>query len=134
MNRAIYLRAILVFTMLSTGVHFTHNFVKVEDYPESPITNGVIRVAIVLSWPFFLWVTIRGYRLYTERGIEPARPWLLALGAWALAALGHFTAGNPDVPPVWYATIWTDVLAGLLVIGFVVWSERSAGSSAPAAG
>ncbi|HEX8083940.1 MAG TPA: hypothetical protein VF529_06580 [Solirubrobacteraceae bacterium] len=134
MNRAIYLRAILGFTMLSTAIHFTHNFVRIEDYPESPIPDAVVRVAIVLSWPFFLWVAIRGYRAYAERGIEAARPWLIALGAWALVALGHFTSGNPDIPPVWYATIWTDALAGVLVLGFVAWSGRSAGRSAPAAG
>ena len=127
------LRAILAFTMLSTGIHFTHNFVKIEDYPESPIPDGVVRAAIVLSWPFFLFVAVRAYRLFTERGIEPARPWLIALGAWALVALGHFTSGNPDIPPVWYATIWTDVLAGLLVLGFVAWSARSSGHGAPVA-
>ena len=118
------LKAILTFTMLTTGIHFTHNFVEIEAYPESPIPDAAVRVAIVLSWPLFLFVAVRAYRLHRERGIEPARPWLLALGAWALVSLGHFTSGNPDIPPVWYATIWTDVLAGLLVIGFVVWSRR----------
>ncbi len=118
------LKAILVFTMVSTGIHFTHNFVKIEDYPDSPIPDSVVRTAIVISWPLFLFVAVRGYRLYAERGLGAARPWLIALGAWALVALGHFTGGNPDIPPVWYATIWTDVLAGLLVLGFVVWAAR----------
>ena len=118
------LKWILGFGMLTTAIHFTHNFVKIEDYPESPIPDGVVRAAIVLSWPLFLFVAVRGYRLYTERGIGAARPWLIGLGAWAMVALGHFTEGNPDIPPLWYATIWTDVLAGLLVIGFVVWAAR----------
>ena len=126
------LRAILTFTMLSTGIHFTHNFVKLEEYPESVIPDAVVRVAIALSWPFFLFVAVRAYRLYEQRGIGPARPWLIALGAWALVALGHFTEGNPDIPPVWYATIWTDVLAAVLVIGFVVWAGRAAGRGAAA--
>ena len=134
MSRAIYLQAILIFTMLSTGIHFTHNFVKIEDYPESPIPDGVVRAAIVISWPLFLAVAIHAYRLYARGDERAARPWLLGLGAWALVALGHFTEGNPDIPPVWYATIWTDALAGLLVVGFVVWSARSPGRGAPAAG
>ena len=127
------LRAILTFAMLSTGVHFTHNFVKIEEYPKSPIPDGVVRAAIVITWPIALAIAIHAYRLYTAGDGRAARPWLVGFGAWALAALGHFTSGNPDIPPVWYATIWTDALAGFLVLGFVAWSARSAGRSAPAA-
>lgn len=125
------LRWILTFGVVSTGIHFTHNFVRIEEYPESVIPDWVVRTAIVLSWPLFVWVAVRGYRLFQERGIEAARPWLLGFGAWALVALGHFTEGNPDVPPVWYATIWTDVLAGLLVIGFVVRASSRASRARP---
>ncbi|HEX2085193.1 MAG TPA: hypothetical protein VHF89_05885 [Solirubrobacteraceae bacterium] len=128
------LRWILGFGVLTTAVHFTHNFVKIEDYPESAIPNWVVQTAIVVSWPLFTWVAIRAYRLFAERGIGAARPWLLAWAAWSLFSLGHFTEGNPDIPPVWYATIFTDVLAGILVVGFVVWSGRSTGRSAPVAG
>ena len=132
--RAGALKAILTFGVVSTGIHFTHNFVKIEDYPESPIPDGVVRVAIVLSWPFFRWVALHAYRLWRDGEAGAARPWLMAWAAWALVALGHFTTGNPDIPPVWYATIWTDVLAGLFVLGFVAWSGRSSGRGAPAAG
>jgi hypothetical protein len=36
----------------------------------------------------------------------------------------HFVQGNPDIPLFFYATIFTDGLAGLAVVGFVVWSVR----------
>ena len=134
MNRAIYLKAILAFGIVSTGVHFVHNFVKIEDYPESPIPDWVVQTAIVVSWPIFTWLAIEGYRRYVRGDVRGARPRLLAYAAWTLFSLGHFTEGNPDIPPVFYATIFTDVLAGLLVLGFVLWSGRSAGRSAPAAG
>jgi hypothetical protein len=128
------LRAILVFGMVTTGIHFTHNFVKIEDYPDSAIPNWVAQVAIVVSWPIFTWIALRALRLYTERGIAAAQPWLLWYAGWTLFALGHFADGNPDIPPVFYATIFTDVLAGLLVLGFVVWARQGAqrtGSTAP---
>jgi hypothetical protein len=131
---SVALRAILTFTMVSTAIHFTHNFVRIEEYPESPIPDWVVRAGIVLSWPVFLFVAVRAYRMYVAGSTREAKPWLIALAAWALVALGHFTSGNPDIPPVWYATIWTDALAGLLVLGFVAWSGRSAGRSAPAVG
>ena len=135
MNRAIYLKAILAFGIVSTGVHFTHNFVAIEDYPQSDlIPNWVVQTAIVVSWPIFTWLAIEGYRRYVSGDVRGARPRLLAYAGWTLFSLGHFTEGNPDIPPVFYATIFTDVLAGLLVLGFVLWSGRSSGRSAPAAG
>ena len=32
---------------------------------------------------------------------------------------GH---GSPDVPPIWYATIFTDGLTGIAVLAFTIWS------------
>jgi multisubunit Na+/H+ antiporter MnhC subunit len=124
MNRAIYLKAILAFGIVSTGVHFVHNFVKIEDYPESPVPDWVVQTAIVVSWPIFTWLAIEGYRRYVRGDEKGARPRLLWYAAWTLFALGHFTEGNPDIPPVFYATIFTDVLAGVLVLAFVVAASR----------
>ena len=119
------LRAILAFGIVSTGIHFTHNFVRIEDYPQSDlIPNWVVQAAIVVSWPVFTWLAIQGYRRYVRGDSRGARTLLLAYAAWTLFALGHFTEGNPDIPPVFYATIWTDVLAGLLVVAFVVAGAR----------
>ena len=118
------LKAILTFGVVSTGIHFTHNFVKLEDYPESPIPDWVVQAAIVITWPLFTWIAVRGYRLYREGDARGARPWLVGFGAWAMVSLGHFTEGNPDIPPAWYATIWTDALAGALVLAFVVVDAR----------
>ncbi|HEX8208241.1 MAG TPA: hypothetical protein VF587_19415 [Solirubrobacteraceae bacterium] len=134
MNRAIYLRAILIFGVVSTGVHFIHNFVKVEDYPGSAIPDWFVQVAIVVSWPLFTWIAIRAYQRYRDGDHAGARTGLIAYGLWAMVSLGHFTSGNPDIPPVFYATIFTDALAGALVLGFALWSARSTGRSAPAAG
>jgi hypothetical protein len=131
MNRAIYLVWILGFGIVSTAIHFTHNFVAIEDYPQSDlIPNWVVQVAIVVSWPIFTAIAVRGYRLYAGGDARGARPWLLWYAAWTLFSLGHFTEGNPDIPPVFYATIFTDVLAGLLVLGFVLWSAQ-AGTTSP---
>jgi hypothetical protein len=135
MNRAIYLKAILAFGIVTTAVHFTHNFLAIEDYPQSDlIPNWVVQTAIVVSWPIFTWLAVDAYRRYVRGDWKGARPRLLWYAAWSLFSLGHFTEGNPDIPPVFYATIFTDVLAGVLVLGFVLWSERSTGRSAPAAG
>ncbi len=120
------LKAILAFGIVSTGLHFTHNFVAIEDYPQSEvISNGAVQAAILISWPLFTAVAIQGYRLYARGEHRTARGWLLAYALFTLVSLGHFTEGNPDIPPFWYATIFTDVLAGLLLVAFVVWSARA---------
>ncbi len=119
------LKAILAFGIASTAIHFTHNFVEIEDYPASAIPDWAVQAAIVVSWPLFTWIAIRGYRAYAGRGIAAARPLLVAYGLFALVALGHFTSGSPDIPAVWYATIFTDALAGVLVLGFVAWASRA---------
>ncbi len=126
------LKWILGFGVLTTAVHFTHNFVKIEDYPESAIPDWVVQTAIVVSWPLFTWVAVHAYRLWSRGEERAARPWLLAWAAWSLFSLGHFTEGNPDIPAVWYATIWTDVLAGVLVAAFVLWTSRAGERRVPA--
>jgi len=30
--------------------------------------------------------------------------------------------GSPDIPAFWYATIFTDFIAGASIVAFVVWS------------
>ena len=123
MNPTRVLKAILVFGVVTTGLHFTHNFVKIEDYPQSDlIPNWVVQVAIVVSWPIFTAIAVHAYRLFAEGRRRDARGWLLGYAAWSLFSLGHFTEGNPDIPLVWYVTIFTDVLAGVLVAAFVVWT------------
>lgn len=125
------LKAIVAFGIVTTAIHFTHNFVAIEDYPQSDlIPNWVVQVAIVVSWPIFTWLAIQGYRLYAAGDARAARPRLLWYAGWTLFSLGHFTEGNPDIPPVFYATIFTDALAGVLVVAFLVWSSRRATSPA----
>jgi len=127
------LRWILGFGILTTGVHFIHNFVEIEDYPASFIPNWVVQAGIVISWPVFTALAVSASRRYARGDVRGARPGLVAYGLWTLVSLGHFTSGNPDIPPFFYATIFTDVLAGALVLGFVVWTEKRHLSARPGA-
>ena len=124
------LKWILVFGVVTTALHFTHNFVAIEEYPQSDlIPNWLVRAAIVVSWPIFTLIAVRAYRRYASGDTRGARTGLIAYAAWSLFSLGHFSEGNPDIPPFFYATIFTDVLAGVLVVAFLIWS---AGAREPA--
>ncbi len=118
------LRAILAFAVLSTGLHFTHNFLEIDQYPEVIIPNAVIEVLIPITWPLYTAIALLGYRWYARGRLRPARVALVAYGLFVMTSLLHFAGGTPDVPPFWLATIFTDGLSGLAVIAFVVWSAR----------
>ena len=115
------LRLILAFSILSTASHYAHNFVAAEDYPGS---GTGVQVAIVLSWPLLTAIGLYGYRLYSEGRFRDAHVCLLLYAPLGLLTPLHFVQGNPDIPAFFYATIFTDALAGLAVVGFVIWSVR----------
>ena len=118
---------ILCFSIASTATHYIHNFVAVEDYPGG---GPALQVAIVLSWPLLTAIGLYGYRLYTQGRFREAHVCLLLYAPLGLITPGHFLSGNPDIPAVFYASIFTDGLAGLAVLGFVAWSATRSGDAA----
>jgi hypothetical protein len=120
------LKAILAVSMLSTAIHYTDNFVQVNRYPgPGGSFYTVVRVAIVLGWPLLTAIGLIGYRRYREHRYQEARVCLCVYSLTGLATLGHFAYGNPQIPPFFYATLFTDTLAGLAVLAFVLWSTNT---------
>ncbi len=119
------LRLILGFTITSTLIHYTHNFLAIEDYPSSkPFSDGLVKAGILISWPLFTAAGLIAYRWYRAGAFPSAQYALLGYSPLGLLTLGHFLNGNPDIPPVFYATIFTDFLGALAVIGFAIDSLR----------
>src|SRR5215211_5248679 len=120
------LRWIIAFTTLSTVLHYTHNFVEIDQYPKSDLaSNGVVQVAILLSWPLLTAIGLWGYREYSRGRYRTAHAALLTYSFVGWITLGHFTAGNPDIAPFFYATIFTDAIAAAMITGWVIWSMRT---------
>jgi hypothetical protein len=121
------LKAILAASMLSTAIHYTHNFIAVNRYPgPGGSFYTVVRVAIVLGWPLLTAIGLLGYRRYREARYQEARVCLAVYSLTGLATMGHFVYGNPHIPAFFYATLFTDALAGLAVLAFVLWSANVA--------
>jgi hypothetical protein len=116
------LKAILAFGIVSTGLHYSHNLVEIDRYPADLVSGEVIQAAILVSWPLFTAIGLAGYSLYTRRRYLAAHACLLSYSLLGLTTPGHFLAGSPDIAPFWYATIFTDGLAGLAVVAFTAWS------------
>jgi hypothetical protein len=120
------LRVIIAFNLLSTSLHYTHNFVMAQCYPTVfPFVNATAyRVGIVVFWPLLTALGLWGYRLYKAGETQRPRLLLAAYSLLGLTTLGHFFGGNPDIPPFFYATLFTDFLAGLALFAFVAWTFR----------
>jgi hypothetical protein len=118
-SRTNVLRGLLAFSILSTASHYSHNFVEVDSYPGG---GPVIQVLIVLSWPILTAIGLYGYRLYVQGRYRDAHIHLLIYSFTGLITPLHFVYGSPDIAPFWYATIFTDFLAGSAIVAFVAWS------------
>ncbi|MDX6234308.1 MAG: hypothetical protein QOH68_3405, partial [Nocardioidaceae bacterium] len=121
------LRWILGLGILSTGIHYTHNFVAVDRYPAGAISDEAVQVAILVSWPLLTGIGLYGYRLYAQGRFGPARGCLAGYSVLGLTTLGHFLQGVPQVAPVFFATIFTDFLTGAAVLAFALRSPPALG-------
>jgi hypothetical protein len=117
--RLIVLRGILAFSIVSTAAHYSHNFVEMDRYPGG---GPVVQVLIVLSWPLLTAIGLHGYRLYARGRYRDAHVHLSIYSLTGLITPLHFVYGSPDIPAFWYATIFTDFLAGASIVAFVGWS------------
>ncbi|MCE7002589.1 hypothetical protein LWC34_07055 [Kibdelosporangium philippinense] len=128
------LRAIVAGSVISTALHYTHNYLKIEQYPQpSSISNATTQLAIVILWPLLTAIGLTGYILYTRGRLWGARACLLVYSLTGLVTLAHFMVGVPDVPWYWFITIFTDALAGLALWAFVFWSAINERTRATAA-
>ena len=118
-DRRNLLRGILAFSILSTASHYSHNFVEMDKYPGG---GPVVQVLIVLSWPVLTAIGLHGYRLYTQGRYRDAHVHLMIYSLTGLITPLHFVYGSPDIPAFFYATIFTDFIAGASIVAFVVWS------------
>jgi hypothetical protein len=134
-RRQSVLKAILVASVVSTAIHYTHNYIEVDQYPQSDLVSaGATRTGIVVLWPLLTAIGLIGYRLYAQRRYRPAHIWLAIYSATGISTLGHFLDGNPDIAPPFYATLFTDGLLGLAILVFTLWSVTQSRVDAAASG
>jgi len=117
------LRVILGFSLLSTTLHYTHNTIRVADYPQLPGVPAVVAgVVVAFGWVLFTTFGYLGYRAYTQGRYPRALAFLLVYSLAGMITLGHFLAGVPQIPGFWFATIFTDAAAGIGLWVFLIWA------------
>ncbi|WP_414941543.1 hypothetical protein [Amycolatopsis sp. cmx-11-51] len=117
------LRLILAFTLLSTTLHYAHNVLRAADYPQvEGISVGVTATLVVVAYILFTTFGVLGYRDYLRGRYWRALAFLMVFSLSGLASLGHFLVAVPQIPAFWFATIYTDTAAALLLWAFVTWA------------
>ena len=116
------LALLLAVSIVSTAIHYPHNYIAVTHYPQSsfiPIGYDGTRLLVAVGWPVLTAIGAFGFWLY-RCGSYPAAWICLAVYSLAgISSLAHFIDGSPHIPPFWYATMFTDALAGMAILAFV---------------
>ncbi|MEU3622743.1 hypothetical protein [Amycolatopsis coloradensis] len=117
------LRLVMAFTLLSTTLHYAHNVIRAADYPQvEGVPVAVAAVLVVVAYVLFTTFGVLGYRDYLRGRYWRALAFLMVFSLSGLASLGHFLVAVPRIPAFWFATIYTDTAAALLLWVFVTWA------------
>jgi hypothetical protein len=111
---------VLISSMIITSIHYTDNAIFVDKYPEPAwfTTSGVF-----ITWIIMSLIGIAGYWLYTQEQFWMSYLCLIIYSLTGLSSPAHYFYGEMSEFSIkMHAFIWTDVLAGSLVLGFVLWS------------
>ncbi|NMG10262.1 hypothetical protein [Brasilonema sp. UFV-L1] len=114
------LKTLLIVSIISTGIHFTDNYLFIKQYPEP---DWITAPSIYQSWLILTALGIIGYWLYEYRKFWLAYGCLLVYSLTGLSSLGHYLYGSlSQFSAKMHFFIWTDGLSGLAILGFVFWS------------
>jgi hypothetical protein len=112
--------------ILSTAVHYSHNFVMADCYPPVLFVDSLgYRIGIVVLWPLCTASALFGYWLYAHGRNREAQLALYAYVPLGLITPLHFLGGTPDIPAFFMVTIFTDFLTALSVLLFALWIGRN---------
>lgn len=114
------LKTLLIASIISTGIHFTDNYLFIERYPQP---NWITPPSIYQSWLILTAVGITAYWLYQYRKFWLSYGCLLVYSLTGLASPGHYLYGSlSQFSAKMHFFIWTDGLTGLAILGFIIWS------------
>lgn len=111
--------------ILSTGIHYWHNFAMADSYPPiGPIDSLAYQIGIAVFWPLCTALALRGYWLYAHGRNREAQPALYGYVPLGLTTPLHFVGGVPDIPAFFMVTVFTDFLTAFSVLLFALWIGR----------
>lgn len=112
-------RTVLLASVLSTIVHYTDNYLNLEDYPQPHWINHAV---IPIAWLILTAFGVAGWLLYRNGRALPAGLCLVVYSYTGLSSLGHYRFGPlSDFSTKMHAGIWLDGITGTAVLAIAVW-------------
>lgn len=115
------LRLLLVAAIISSAIHYTHNFVMASMYPPLPpmFPNALaFRIGIAIAWPLLTGLAVWGYTRYLAGQTRSAGWAFIAYSILGISTIGHFLGPSPEIPAFFFMTIFTDFLTGTAMLVF----------------
>lgn len=114
------LSILLLLNGVSTSLHYTDNYCFIDRYPQP---GWITAASIYESWLLLTAVGVAGYFLYQRQKGWAAYFCLAIYSLTGLSSLGHYFYGaRADFSLKMHGLILLDGIAGLLLLGFVLWS------------
>lgn len=118
-------------------VHYVDNVVNYHHYPQGGVAGLPAPSApvIAVSWFVFTAAGLLGIGLFLRSRIVPAAAALAVYSFSGLVGLGHYLVPDAMAMPLWrHAHVIADVICGVLILGFAVWSVVAPRTEARPAG
>ena len=124
---------IVFFTAVASSlVHYTDNYLAFDRFPQGGPGPDISDDAIWIAWVLLTALGVTGYVLYRRGEIRRGSALLAAYSVSGLIGLGHYTApGIGDLAWWRHLHIWADILCGIAVLAFAIWSVQGTRSVAP---
>ncbi len=115
------LKILLIACIVSTAIHFTDNYIYIEQYPQP---DWITPASVYASWIIWTVTGIAGYWLYKNKRFWSSYACLLFYSFSGLVSLGHYLHGSIfEFSAKMHFFIVTDAITGLAILGFTVWSS-----------
>ena len=124
---------IVFFTAVASSiVHYTDNYLAFDRFPQGGSGPDISQDAIWIAWVIFTAFGVAGYLLYRRGEIRLGSALLAVYSISGLIGIGHYTASGMSELAWWrHVHIWVDILCGVAVLTFAIWSVRQARGYAP---
>ena len=108
--------------LVSTAIHYTDNWLSVEDYaPETGLIADNPWV-VPVAWALFAAVGIAGYRAYARGPSTKAHLLLAVFSVSGISTIGHLFYEGNDFAAWQWASVLGDFVLGLALLAVTLWS------------
>ena len=117
---------IVFFTAVASSlVHYTDNYLAFDRFPNDGPGPNITADSVWIAWIVFTAFGVASYVLYRRGQIRQGSALLAVYSISGLIGIGHYTASGTSRLAWWrHVHIGVDILCGIAVLTFAIWSVR----------